>query len=680
MRQLSLLAILMGITAAPVATQGFVVGGEWNWQAAVTGPGGLYSLNLQVRATQGSPALEMGSCPEGAEAEGAHPWWRWQIPADGKTHRVEMVLDLPRGMRLGLRLAGEGQATVEALRLQAVTKEPSYVDKVLTGVRAAERPESLPEGWEPEGTLDARTREIGEGVELVVDVGGLTLSSPAEITVAQGYRAGPPVYISNPGDVEKSLKIVVQGPEGSLMPSYAIPIAPRGTTAFTPPLQLMRVGSWWVKYTFSVGEEAASLPLKVQVRRAYPALMVDMVKPEGLPGLVRDLPYAQIWVLPEAAHGPEQSLGVDFSRPEGVTETVRKLNPPLLQLVGAPGPAGAGAPPSAESLAAQTIQAYEKIYKDILPLGADTAAVSPAWTVTPSEQGLQASALMKLAFEGGLGKYVQSVGVGVDILPSSGPILEKTDGKAPPGNIFWQGFLRTYDFTGLRQFLANNEAALPLLLDLTERHHLGGGNRLAALALARLMLEATWQGGTGTVLNLGAELEGEGTPREPEFLMVRELWRELAGAGPLYGPTLEDGSCSHSPEAPVTYWSFLRGNEGIVFLANNSSTPQELAAEVRGEPVQMQVLRLNAFGEPVTRQIQDVFRFSEEANERRQQAIYLRLAPGEMVGIALLIRGVGPGWLRSLGRRPAPLRKPGDQGAIFNVPQGDPWTSPGIKW
>ena len=100
MRQLSLLAILMGITAAPVATQGFVVGGEWNWQAAVTGPGGLYALNLQVRATQGSPAREMGSCPEGAEAEGAHPWWRWQIPADGTTHREEMVLDLPWGMRL----------------------------------------------------------------------------------------------------------------------------------------------------------------------------------------------------------------------------------------------------------------------------------------------------------------------------------------------------------------------------------------------------------------------------------------------------------------------------------------------------------------------------------------------------------------------------------------------------
>lgn len=649
-----LLAIALALPPAAADVSAFApgpLGPEWAAVSVAPVPSEVYSLNLVCRATTGSPALELGSGTPPAA------WWRWPIPGDGKPHRVELVLSLPAGETLLVRRSGEGAAQVEQLQLKPLAKALEYRDNVLSGVREAVIPEPLPAGWEPQGTLDARSREVGDSQELTLSVGGLDLSSPAEITVVQGVRQGMPLFIRNPGELDKSLQIAVSGPPGMAMPIYSLPIAPRGTTLFAPPLQLMRVGDAWVRYTFTVDRESGSMPLRVHVARTYPVLMQPS-PPE--PGAAGALPFGLTFSSLPAAVAPEQALRlpstVFLSGRPALQDSVKQWRPPLLQVE-------VDHEVSSYALTRQATEVnrvYRWLREEVLPLSPDSAAVSPSWPVATSEQGLLVGEDMKAAFEGGLGQWVQSVGVSLPAPPAGGVLLEKFDGKVPPANLFWSGLSRRYDFTALRQFLATNQAQLPLLLELPSGAPAG---RTGLLALARLLLEGTWQGSTGAVMP-------PPLPDSPEARAIAELWRELAGALPLYLPPTEDDTVKHTLDAPVTYWPFLRGKEGIVFLANNSSAPQDLALEVRGEPVQLQVLRLSAFGEPVTRWIQDLFRFSEEAQKRHQQGIYLKLAPGEIVGIALTIPGATPGWLRSVGKR-TPYTPPG--GIPLSVPKTDPW-------
>jgi hypothetical protein len=451
------------------------------------------------------------------------------------------------------------------------------------------------------------------------------------------------------------------------MPTYSIPLEPHSTTAFTPPVQLMRVGDAWVKYTFTVGTESASLPLKVHVKRLYPVLGVLGPLPAG-PDDTQDRPYGLGWVALHDIHGPEECAILNWNDEPQAEDIVKKWDPPLVEMIQPPPGLG-----SAEAQATFLLGAYQELTQKVAPLGQDTALVSPCagngpW-VTPSDQGLQADPLMKAAFEAGLGKYVQSVGVRLHPLPQAGALLEKIDGKAPAANLYWANFNRQYDFTGLRTFLAANQAQLPLLLNLWDAQT--GGTRLHVLATARLMLEATWQGSTGTVVD-------DQTPVSSQY--VGELWRELAGAQPVYLTPTEDGSCSRAPDAPVSYWPFLRGDEGIVFMANNTSAPQDLAVEVRGAPVQLQVLRISAFGAPVTRQIEGIFRFGQEAQHRHVQTIYLRLAPGEIVGLAVTLHGADLGWLRSIGRRPVGAYMPAQGPQPLQEPDTDPWVVEGARF
>jgi hypothetical protein len=115
-------------------------------------------------------------------------------------------------------------------------------------------------------------------------------------------------------------------------------------------------------------------------------------------------------------------------------------------------------------------------------------------------------------------------------------------------------------------------------------------------------------------------------------------------------------------------------------MANNTSTPQDLAVEVRGAPVQMQVLRISAFGAPVTREIEGLFHFGEEALHRHVQAIYLHLAPGEIVGLSVTLHGADLGWLRSIGRRPVGPYMPAQGPQPLQEPNTDPWVVQGTQF
>ena len=167
-------------------------------------------------------------------------------------------------------------------------------------------------------------------------------------------------------------------------------------------------------------------------------------------------------------------------------------------------------------------------------------------------------------------------------------------------------------------------------------------------------MDQTWQGSTGVLLGAdGPPLQAGGQPVAPVAEGIQELWRELAAAVPVRVSTTEEGLCGGGPDAPVRCWGFLRGTEGILVLANNTSASQELAVELRADPTRIQILRLRATGPAVTRQLKGVFRYTEEAQTRHQPAVYLKLEPGEMVALSLQMTVADWSWLRSVGKMAA---------------------------
>ncbi len=607
-------------------------------------------LTLQVRHVSGAGGLTLGMVSgEGEVTAAPIPAWRSDLPTDGKWHRVELTLAPPPGdkWRLVLGTEPEGVWTVDDLALVAAPATRTPQDPWLKGLDKAEGLEALPANWSPEGTLDARMRKIGDTIELTLNVGGLALSIPSEAQALRGERHPILIYVDNRGQVDKQLTVAAQAASpGAYMPTYTVPIKSGGTTALLARFQVLRVGDCWVKFTFTVGKESAAAPLRVHVKDGYPVLAQEAL-PLSASSVPAYLPFAgMLLATPPALPDPSQALRLPLPASDPVValqEQLQDQRPALLQLA-APqeGPA-----PTPE----QVVAAYQGLTEKVLPNLPFTALVSPPWSVTPGEHGLQPDAAMEAAFDSGLANWVKSVSVGLRELPTCGVVAERVDGRQRPlANAFWQRFGRRYDFAPLRQFLVEQGPAHPLLLDLSQLSA-SAAPRLEMLLLARLLLEQSWQGSTGILLDSGARvLQAAEGQSAVVYEGVQQLWRELAGAVPMAVPTAEDGLCGNAPDSPVRCWAFLRKAEGILFLANNTSAPQEVLAEIRAEPFQMQVLRLRAEGPAVTREIQNVFRFTEEAQTRHQPAVYLRLAPGEIVGVSLHIAGEDWTWLRSVGK------------------------------
>jgi hypothetical protein len=687
-------------TAAPLWTEDFTAGlGAWTVtgpaagaQVAadagqtgpglrLTGPGGVVSPELpaapadwltvtcQVRHQSGAGALTVALVAAGAQAgKPALPAWRSDLPADNRWHRLELTLAPPPGgpWRLVLAVEPAGAWTVDGLSLAPAAGAAPPADPWLAGLEKAQALDPLPATWAPQGTLDATPRGIGNTTELLVNVAGIALSLPTDLNVARGARQPLLIYADNRGEIDKVLTIAVQvNSPSAYMPTYTVPIRNGSTTAVLAPVQVLCSGEYWAKYTFTAEKKSASAAVRLHVSDAYPALgqVTRLGRPLGRPNYV---PFSGFLLDPPNPPGDGLRLSVPASNLGMLPPAMIRGNPALAQL-----PVGSGDP---ATTAAQTVAAYQALTEQTLPNLTGTALVSPSWPVTPGEKGLEPSPVMRAAFDGGLAKWVQSVAVGLGELPGGGVLEERVDGRARPlVNSGWELFGRRYGFTALRAWLAQAGPARPLLLDLSAVQT-SAAPRLELLLLARLLLEQTWQGSTGVLLDADARLLAgpDGQPISPVYEGIQELWRELAGAVPINIPTGSDGLCGTGPDAPVRCWAFLRGSEGILFLANNTSAPVDVTAEIRAEPTSLQVLRLRATGPAVTREIQGAFRFSPEAEIRRQEAIYARLAPGEIVGLAVQMTNPDWSWLRSVGRM-APREQPQSQSGPPPAGGDQPW-------
>ena len=150
---------------------------------------------------------------------------------------------------------------------------------------------------------------------------------------------------------------------------------------------------------------------------------------------------------------------------------------------------------------------------------------------------------------------------------------------------------------------------------------------------------------------------------------LAELCRELAGVRAL-APPPDTEVAGYSGDKPVTYRPFLRGDEGIVALWNNSGQRKSVAVEVRCRPWQVRLLRISYPGETCQREFDGSFEWDELAKRFRQPAVYVDLEPLQTVVLSLKLRGAHAQWLREIGEKPIappPVNKMGHEGVRQGV-------------
>ena len=651
----------------------------WAVSAPLTDlPTGPLEMSLRARHISGDAQLAaafVSTVPD--TPDDIAPLWHISLPADGKWHRLQVGLVIPPNsssswcLAIGL-MGGEGLWQVDDVALDQYTP-PNVQPGPSADIPAASAPAPLPDDWSPDGDLDATRRQVGTEEELVLTVDGLRITSPDEATLARGFRQGLLTYVTNRGDVRKQLRVSIQGPAGIYIADYTVPILPRRTTRFFPPMQMLNTGDGWLKITFSSGTESGSMPVRVQCRRSYPAfgltvpdprlLVADTIAPSWRPLPAQfyhfpctDSQSASVAAEAMSAREAEFSLQLPIGaqdNPDLLITRLRELNvAPKLVFV-APYLTTTTTDVSGSELVAN-IQRYIEQMEEALPA---VRLASPLFSLSASDTGLRPARLLNEALEAGLGGLVDWLAVGLPAVALGGVLEEQVDGKPRPKlNLFWADLDRRLDFAPLRAYLSSAGTNNPFVV-LNVRPTGTGDQRLDALLAARILISALAEGAVAATV--AAHPEDNGGPSQPDsplpsrpiYAVFQELTRELSGAVPL-AYLADTSGFSGRQGCPITYRAFRRGNEGIVFMWNNTSVPIDVAVQLHCMPIQLHILRLSYHGDLVTRQFQGLFSFSEEAQRNEQSAVYVRVAPLQIIGLSFNLKNAHSGWLRMLGPRP----------------------------
>ncbi len=656
--------------------------GAWVISPPLSAMAGPVTLSMRAQRRSGTGALAVSlvsNIPESPTQ--ITPLWHLE-PKDDRAHRIELGLVAPATETVHLAIGavdGEGQWIVEDIELSDWTA-PERKPGPLADLPAATSPEPLPLGWEPPSSLDGRWRTVGTDREMVTDVSGLRITFPAKVTVAQGVRHEMEVLVTNRGDVEKDLTISLQGPPGAYMPTFTVPFAGGGTTLFRPPVQMLHIGNHWIKVILSSGSETVEVPIEVVCKPRYPAVGI-CADPESLVSSLPDVHKLTQFLhlrMPEdpasvsaAIQGLTKMAGqIILSLPLGNDTSAMLTHANAAQVNWTTSLVGLSLPASMQQssgsdIAAAVATATEQIRSEL----SQAAIVSPPLPVVNSDEGLMPSPQFAEALDAGMGAAVGSVGLHISDLPHSAVLTEKIDGnlRQQPGS-FWADFDRRYNFAGLRQTLTQRQLRLPLFLDCLPIEGAGEA-RLDALMLGRLLISGFAQGCTAATFpaDLLSSLQEENS--SPLFAVIQELTRELAGTVPLRGLAGKEGFSGRIGE-PITYHSFMRKNEGILFMWNNTSRPIDVAVVLQALPLQMHLLRLSYSEQFVQRRFQGLFSLSDEARTNRQQAVYVRVRPLEIVGLSFNFKNPHAGWLGQLAPRP-PVKR--DSGPDWPTHGDQPW-------
>jgi hypothetical protein len=597
-------------------------------------PGQPLELSLSARRVEGDGSLTLWLA-EGAVLQTSTPLWQGMPRDDSRWHRLALTvvcgLAAPR-----LVLGTEGAGTrwlvddigLKPARLAPVTRpvKPGLVP----GSAAA-----LPAGWKPEGDLDVRSRDILGIISYFLQVGPLELTPPREVRLRRGERTGFDLQALSRGDADKTLHAEVQGPQGWLCEPAEARLSGRAGVALNIPAQAMVAGEGTVRVQFTCEGDTRQMPLRAQVDRAWPAFGVSLesghtLTPEqraalaGLPvQLVRQPADAPLDLATERA--ADLVLGDRAS--EGATAVA-----PAEGTLCVAATAGSGVAPTAGALSIGP------------PLALSATAQGLATGMEAARASADAAAVLDLLSPA---------------LPGAVVLRESVDGRAPETAMTsWVAFDTAWNPWALLNELQARRPDLQVLADGISGPTTGDPS-LDALLLARAVMHLTEGRTLGVTLPALAMQPGQmaclgvdGKPQAEVQRVFGELARELAGATPLLPPA-ETPAAGYLPGKPVAFRPFVRGDEGIIALWNNSQQRQSLAVEVRSMPVQSRLLRISWPGELIQREYVPSFAWDALAQKYRQPAVYVDVEPLQVVILSLKLRAASAQWLREVGPRPA---------------------------
>lgn len=633
--------------------------GAWARSEALPGvePGKAFELSLALRKVEGDGSVAVALV--GEKGRPARPYlWEGSVREDSRWHRL--VLQVVTGLsspRVALGITGSGRWLADDLRLRPVQLRDvtKPVAKKLQPQYAGE----LPQGWVPKDKLDLQTRNFLGRDSYYVRPGPFELNPQGEVTVLQGERTGGELDVLSRGKARNDLGVEVQGPRGWRSEVWSATIPGESRVSLNVPLQSMTCGDSYLKIGFSSGGEAKLVPLLVHTQRRFPVLgtwwpqgsKADLTSKLDAGAIqFHEVQCSSAAELKEATStfGQPGDVAVRFSGE--VKSAVAALTDLTVQQRGRICAFGLEG-----EVAAADQQALAAALPGLIP---EAAVLSPAVSVAAGQQGLQDGERLHSLLAGGVGESSEALDVQMPALPCSVVLRETLDGAAPAGPMAsWGALDKALSLQGLRDQLNQAGAALPLYA----RFSTGTGTAapgLDALVMTRALLQVFSVGANGAAIPAVQEkagglglLDAQGQPVDAVSGTYAELGRELAGVRAL-APPPDTQIAGYSGDKPITYRPFLRGDEGIVALWNNSGQRKAVAVEVRCRPWQVRLLRISYPGETCQREFDGSFEWDELAKRFRQPAVYVDVEPLQTVVLSLKLRGAHAQWLREIGEKP----------------------------
>jgi len=296
-----------------------------------------------------------------------------------------------------------------------------------------------------------------------------------------------------------------------------------------------------------------------------------------------------------------------------------------------------------------------------------------AWVVSPPIDVGTSAAEGQIATAGALGADGKIISVNVrPPVARAANVWSVSVGKKPLAGALssWADLARQSDLTETANAV-RAQARLPLLVS-DIRGVSSGSAAMDALSLARIMITSAYQGSTGLALFARPEdapegedafclLDSNGEPRPGVAEVFTELSRELAGTVPVTA-LVQTEEIGFGDNAEIGFRPFMRRDEGIVALYNNTSGSADLLVEVRTIPLDLHTLTIGAAG--VRRDYSPTHRFSEEAHAMGRPVIPVKLEPGEVTVLSMQMASIHAAWLAGIEYAPD---KPKADGPVIDL-------------
>lgn len=631
-------------------------------------------LRARVRHLSGTAGLWLGLSPSGVDTPDISACAGQLFPPFGDTrwHTATVAVIAPPDVSLHgtFAVSGEGEWAVDDVEFVSLAElretllprspetDPPLADPAVF-------PEPLEPGWDPGGNLDARERRVLNQTELLLDVGGIAVSIPAEVDITRGSRTGIVTYCANRGSIDKELSITVQGPPDVRLPQWRLPVAAKRSMEFRIPVQRLLLDESRLKLTFTVKDQSVSAPVLVHTTPAYPTTGLSWVSADSLPSADELIAAARsglsLHALPPStdAAAVQALLTADGGACEYLLHPPEGAEPTLETSMMTPEGAGAHlgwAPHAApEATAEEQRAALWQLAASLFGRHYAPNLHSPRLGLVNGEHGAglrfadeQWAAAVDLQGCAGVGAdaSLKSLVVAPPALPGATVLGAALDGTPVAGAAsYWVAVNAGCDLTGVHA--AAREAGLDLPLSVLGLATVPSGDRrVDALKLARAMT-AAFYARAGAVLLDAPTATAADDPEDPVMRMAQALSAELSSSEPVVALGATE-TMSPRSDALVTYMPFLRGEEGILVIYNNSLQPLDVAVGLRSQPITVKRTRLCRDGEFVRTEFMHTFRFSERAKTLAQPGIYIRLDPLDVTIVTMRLVDPYIGWTRGV--------------------------------